>query len=178
MSMLRASIAFAALVAASLPAAAEPTQLLQQTQCSTTGVCTSFSSATAFPITARAFSIFVPAAGRVQWTFTGSAQCENTSNLSSFGAGVIDVNTEIMTNAVAAPSVANPSANRFAFRLPPATAAGVTYSMPLNFSATRTLAYSSGGLKTVFFRVGRNRVDLGARCNILTGAFSAVYAPN
>lgn len=178
MSFLRSSFALATLCLAAVPASAEPTQLLQQNQCSSTGVCAILTSTTTFPVTVRAFTVNLPAAGRVQWTFTGSAQCYNDSTNSTFASGVTDINTEITTAPAATPSVANPSGNRFAFRLPPNSSSGANYSQGVNFSATRTVSYTSGGLKTAYFRIGKNRIDAGSGCNVLTGAFSTVYAPN
>lgn len=178
MSFLRSSFALAALCVATVPASAEPTKLTQQNQCSTTGLCTSFTDTTALPVTVRSFTLNLPAPGRVQWTFTGSAQCFNDSADSTFASGVMDINTEITTSPAATPSVANPSGNRYAFRLPPTSSSGANYSQGVNFSSTRTVSYTSGGLKTVYFRIGKNRIDAGSACNVLTGAFSTVYAPN
>lgn len=176
---LAVTLFFLSLMGASpLRAQALTATMFQQPPCTyTNGVCAQFSSTLPASFLVRGYSFNLPGPGRIQVSFDGSMNCSNRNFDTSTSFGVIDLSSQILTTNAQTASYAGPSGQRIAARIVPAIAqfATVDYSIPINLHSTRVLAYPTGGLKGVFFKFARNRIDSGVECLIFSAAFTVVY---
>jgi len=154
--------------------AAGPTLLFAQPPCShASGFCLKFRDSDPLSVV-RSYGFTLPAAGRAQVIFDGTMQCENQAFSMGTNFGVVDLISQIVPTTTEAVSHTGSSGGRVALRLE----SGGSFSTSLNLHSMRTIAYTSGGPKTVYFRLARLRMDAGTVCYVHSAAFSVTFVPN
>jgi hypothetical protein len=163
-------------------------KMFQQTACPlTNGICAQLCPGVrctvppeAPPLSiVRAYSFTLPARGDVQINFDGSMQCVNRSTLNDQSRGVVDLSAQIVGTSTTTAVYTGPSGQRINMRLPPA-AGGFRedVSTNINLHTSRSVTYSTAGVKNVYYKFTANRLDQDVNCFILSGAFSLVYLPH
>src|SRR5262249_6623070 len=110
------AFAIAASPGSSIPA--EAAQIKSSAVCKTlTTVCQIFGQAGTIPLIAG--MIFdAPAAGTALVSFNGTMQCANNNFADDVNHGVVDVTTQIVTDAAAVPNAQAPGGQRFDMHIP------------------------------------------------------------
>ena len=103
--------------------------------------------------------------------------CENTVIGTVQNNGVFDFDAEISTSSSAVPDYNDPSGARWRGWIPTGTIAR-TYAYPVPMTATRRIAFSTGGKKTVYLRYGINQLDDGVECFVYSAAFNVTFVAN
>ncbi len=138
------------------------------------GICQAFQFDTAIPvITSYAFKM--PAAGTAMVSFDGTMQC--TVNSTVLNTDVVDLGSQIVTSAAATADYMGPGGNRYAMRLHFGNLGSSGPSATMNLAATRTIKYTTGGTKEVFYKFLKNRMDSGSGCTVYAMTFSVLIAP-
>lgn len=167
-----------ALAVASMPALS-PAQTVVRAQGPCTPVtgqsyCFVFDANDPVPVV-RAFTYTVPGPGRAVVSFHGAMFCGGGFN----SAGeVIDLVSQIVSNAGTVPSLTGPGALRHATRLASSNATGgYGLSTTFNLASTRVFALPSAGTRTVYFKLDRLRMDASTDCTVYNAAFTVVFVP-
>jgi hypothetical protein len=153
-------------------APAEAASAIQSTNCPN-ALCASFSSTTTIP-TIKAYQFSMPGAGTALVTFNGTLYCAASG---SAGDRVIDLVSGISSSETAAISLSNTGSLRNAHVLKDEVDHTFDPSTSFNLQSTKLLTYSSGGSKTVYFRIVRSRQDAGVSCFVYGGSFTIVRHP-
>jgi hypothetical protein len=117
------------------------------------------------PRTLRSFTFNAPGPGRAHVTFNGSVVCSNAPNASF---AIIDVITQITTAPNATAVINGLGGLRFAQTMF-GTGSGV--SNTFNISSSPGVSYTSGGPKTVYFRITNRRLDATITCSFYNMTF-------
>jgi hypothetical protein len=152
-------------------AASAATVFFQGGCASGNNICTSVTSSTTFPRTLRSFTFNAPRAGRAHVTLNGSMVCSNAQNASF---AVADLITQINTLASATPTINGGGGLRHAIVM---FGTGFGTSDTFNLASSREVTYSSGGPKTLYFRIANLRLDATITCSFYNMAFTVTYTP-
>jgi hypothetical protein len=133
--------------------------------------CTFVDSSTAFPVTLRKFNFDAPGAGRAQVAFNGTMVCSNAPNASF---AVADLITQITTKADAVPTINKGGGLRHAILM---FGTGFGTSDTFNLASTSEVSYSSGGRKSVYFRITNLRLDATVTCSFFNMSFVVTHTP-
>lgn len=141
----------------------------------TNGYCAEFTEFSSSVPLIRSYSFSMPGAGKAMVRFDGTMQCSVSASLDNMD--VIDLTSQIVTNAADVPDYTKPGGGRYAFRINKPNAETWESSVPVNLASSRTLVFTSGGTKTVHFKLVRNRMDPYTRCRVFTAAFTVITLP-
>ncbi len=159
-----------------IPSPAMATTIKAQGPCTyIQGACTKFDFNDPVPVVAT-FTFNMPAAGGAALVrFDGTMQCE--VNTSAGNADVVDLSGQIVTLANAVADYSGPGGNRFIMRLHYGNTNSTSPSTTVNLAATRTVKYSGGGAKTVYYKFTKTRMDNETLCRVHAASFTIVITP-
>jgi hypothetical protein len=158
----------------SLSGTTQAAGMFSQSPCvNSAGYCQTFTDETAIP-TIRSFTFNLPRASSVQATLHGTLYCGLRGSFGSEDSKVIDLVSQILTDDGAV-SVNGPGALRHVGV--PYVGFNTTQSMSFNLASTRVINYTSGGNKTLRFKISKSRMDSQTVCFVYHAAFSVVYTP-
>lgn len=118
----------------------------------------------------RAFSFEIARPGTALVSFHGSINCL-TDNAEI--PVVTDLVSQIVTTTSAVPDLGGASGGRHVFVLRHDRLGGQDTS---NIAAVRQVEYGSAGIKSVYFKIKRLRMDSGF-CTVRNGAFTVIASP-
>jgi hypothetical protein len=120
----------------------------------------------------RTYSFTAPSAGKAEVTLHGTLYCSAGGGI----AAVVDLTSQIVTHSTDVPQVNGAGGLRQAMVFP-AGPGSQNLSMTFNLASTRALTYSTGGKKTVYFKIARARMDPTTACFIYNAAFTVAFIP-
>lgn len=174
------AIGFAAFLAMSNSSFAQPSNQGQSAVCRPDGsVCAKIDSTTT-TVTVRVFRFYAPRAGKIKFTFFGSAQCFNVrppavDPLAPVNT-VVDFTAAIRLSTDTTPvSITMPSAQRYAFRIDryeDYNSVPVTIALSRVFDTPTTPTVLEARLV-----IRSNQIRNPANCLILQGQFDALFTP-
>jgi hypothetical protein len=110
-------------------------------------------------------------------TFHGELVCSVFST--AFSPRVVDLVSQIVTASNATPSatLAGGLRHAFVFTPPIPNVIYTGYTTSFNLASTRVVAVTSAGNKNFYFKIARQRMDVGTSCVVYNAAFSVVFVP-
>jgi len=137
--------------------------------------CVTFTSS---DVRVRSFTFTAPSAGTALAIFSGSLVCLYGNTINT-GITVVDVVSQIVTNATAIPTVFQPSGLRLAVSWPdnnPNIDSG--YVAQFSLASSRAVTITKPGPQTFYFKIARLRMDPNTECYVTKGsAFTVIFEP-
>ncbi len=133
--------------------------------------CLTFTNTGPIPVL-RALRFTAPSAGKAAVTFHGALFC---ANFHLTNASVVDLASQIVTDANAVATIQGPGGLRHAIRFEPGTP--FAKSDTFNLASTRVVNFAAAGSKTFYMKLASLRMDEATSCFVFNAAFTLVFMP-
>lgn len=148
-------------------------KIVAQAPCtSASGTCLQFAGGAAIPVI-RAITFIAPSAGTAAVTFHGSLYCANNS----ISDKVVDLVTQIVTDAAAAPAADKPGGMRLAEVLKDSNEHAQGTSDSFNLASTRAVRILAAGKRNFYFKIAPLKMDANTICYVYNAAFTVYFVP-